>query len=123
MLCFVPRWSLASSLAGLWRRGYVGEVCSLVGPVELLAQLLPDGVVLSYTKLGPQERHPRERVSLPHELQQLEDDVVVVAQEASPVGGGDVRVGLQDAIEHSDHLVFGLAFDVRWLLPVIAKVM
>ncbi len=78
--------------------------CSTVASYKLLGKLLA-----TWPSLCP-----------PHELQQLEDDVVV-AQEPSPLVGGDVRVGLQDAIEHSDHFVFGFAFDIRWH-PVIARV-
>ena len=71
-LGFVPWWLLVSSLARLWAGGYVGRAGPPEGPVKLLAKMLPDGVVLSYVELGPQERHSREQFLLTHELQQLE---------------------------------------------------
>ena len=115
-LGFVPWWLLVSSLARLWAGGYVGEAGPLEGPVELLAQLLPDGVVLSYAELGPQERHSREQLLLTHELQQLEDDVVL-SQEASPLVRGHAWVSLHDASKHADHFVFDFAWYVGRLLP------
>ncbi len=55
MLCFAVA---SCELLGGASATRLRERSLLVGPVELLAELLPDGVVLSYTKLGPQESHP-----------------------------------------------------------------
>ncbi len=55
-----------------------------------------------------------QQIGLPHELQELKEDVVVV-QEASASVPFDGTPNPVDHLKHANDLVFDLALYVRWL--------
>ncbi len=95
-------------------------VCLLPSPPELVADVFPDKVVLTKSQAGSKQGHLGQQLWWPHEFQKFVENEVVVQGDSAFVPF-DRRPDAVDNLEHSDDLVFDLAFYVRWLPPLTAS--